>query len=71
MKEPFLSVPESDLKELTKTALEELIKEKPEMFKEILEDLLEDYALEKAIEEGLKTDNVSEEEVFKVLNKSQ
>ena len=46
---------------------EDFIKEKPEMFKEILEDLLEDYALEKAIEEGLKTDNVSEEEVLKVL----
>ena len=67
----YLLIPESDLKELIKTALERLIKEKPEMFKEILEDLLEGYALGKAIGEGLKTDNVSEEEVFKVLNKNQ
>ena len=50
-----------------KPSLEEPLKEKPEMFKEILEDLLEDYALGKAIEEGLKTDNVSEKEVLKVL----
>ena len=64
MNDYFLSIPEPELKKLIKTALEELIKEKPEMFIEILED----YALGKAIGEGLKTYNVSEEKVFKVLN---
>ena len=33
MKRQLFPIPESDLKELIKTALEELIKEKPEMFK--------------------------------------
>ena len=70
MEKRNFTIPESDLKELIKTALEELIKEKPEMFKEILEELLEDYALGKAIEEGLRTENVSGEEVLKTLNKS-
>jgi len=62
-----LNLPERDLKNLIKIALEELIKEKPELFRDLIAEVIEDMALGKAIKEGLKTPEVREEEVFKVL----
>jgi len=53
---------------LVKVTLEELIKEKPELFKELIAETIEEIALGKAIEEGLKSPEVSEEEVLRVLN---
>ena len=62
-----LNLPERDLKNLVKIALEELIKEKPELFRDLIAEVIEDIALGKAIEEGLNTPEVSEEEVFRIL----
>jgi predicted HTH domain antitoxin len=63
-----LGVPEGDLKNLVKIALEELIREKPELFKELIIEIIEEIALAKAIEEGLNTPEVSEKEVMDILN---
>jgi hypothetical protein len=49
------------------TAFRQAIEEKKELFNEIIADVMEDIALGKAIEEGLKTPKVSEDEVFKTL----
>jgi len=62
-----LNLPERDLQDLVKIALEELIKEKPELFRDLIAEVIEDIALGKAIEEGLNTLEVSEEEVFRIL----
>ena len=48
--------------------MEELIRRNPELIKEILEEVIEDIAMEKAIEEGLKTKDVSKEEIMEILN---
>ena len=62
-----LNLPERDLKDLVKIALEELIKEKPELFRDLIAEAIEDIALGKSIEEGLNTPEVSEEEVLRIL----
>jgi len=57
----------TELKEVLKEAIIELIYEKREELMEIFWEALEDYSLGKAIEEGLSTKNVSKEEILKVL----
>jgi hypothetical protein len=53
--------------QLIKKAIVELLKEKNEYLLRLIKDTIEDYALGEAINEGLKYENVSKEEVFKEL----
>ncbi len=48
--------------------MEELIRKNPDLIKKILEEVIEDIAMERAIEEGLKTKDVSKEEIMEILN---
>lgn len=54
-------------KDILKQAIFELIQEKKEFFSDLFMEAMEDVALSKAIEEGMETETVSEEEVFQIL----
>ena len=58
---------DSKFKEILKEVITELLKEKRQELIEIISEAVEDYFIGEAIEEGLKTDSVSKEEVLKVL----
>ena len=55
------------LKQLFKTALLEVLEERKDILREVIEETLEDIALARAIEGGLRTTDVSRDEVFSVL----
>jgi hypothetical protein len=57
----------SQLKELIKTAIVELLQEQQEVFSDILVEAMEEVALVKAIEEGESTEIVDRETIFKIL----
>lgn len=59
------------LKALLKETVEEVFEEKREYFIDIIEDVLDDIILTKEIKEGLLTEEVSKEEVFGELTKSE
>ncbi|GAB4289248.1 MAG: hypothetical protein Fur0025_23680 [Oscillatoriaceae cyanobacterium] len=61
---------ETQIKELLKTAILELMQEQKEVFSEILVEALEDIGMENAIKEGENTEIVSREQIFKILNKT-
>lgn len=56
---PEIILDASQLKEILKTALIEVLHEQKEVFAEIIFEAIEDVALAKAIEEGEKTEIVS------------
>ena len=55
------------LKELLKAALVEVLEERRDLIHDVIEEALEDVALARAIEAGESTENVSRDEVFKLL----
>lgn len=57
----------AELKQVFKQALIETFEEKTELFHDIIMEALEDIALSRAISEGEDTENVSKDEVFKIL----
>jgi hypothetical protein len=57
----------TELKEIFKSALVELLHENREEVSAILSEVIEDIAMEKAIAEGENTENVSRESIFKLL----
>ncbi len=54
------------LKEILKSAIIELLKDKREEFSELLAEVIEDIALERAIAEGETTEFVSREVIFSI-----
>lgn len=62
-----MNLDEIKLKELLKTAIVEVLQEQKEVFSDLLAEIIEDIALEKAIKEGEKTEIVSREAIFKIL----
>jgi Asp-tRNA(Asn)/Glu-tRNA(Gln) amidotransferase C subunit len=62
-----ITIDESKLKELLKTALFELMQEEKAMFSELLSDVMEEIAMSNAIKGGKNTEIVSQEEIFKIL----
>jgi hypothetical protein len=58
----------SQLKDLIKTSIVELLQEQKEVFTDIIVEAMEEIALMKAIEEGENTETVEREAIFKVLN---
>lgn len=57
----------SQLKELIKAAIVEILQEQREVFTDLITEAMEDIALAKAIEEGENTEPVSREAIFKIL----
>ena len=57
----------SQLKELIKAAIVEILQEQREIFADLISEAMEDIALAKAIEEGENTEPVSRETIFKIL----
>jgi len=55
------------LKELLKAALVEVLEERRDLIHDVVEEAMEDVALARAIEAGESTENVSRDEVFKLL----
>ncbi len=59
------------LKNALKSAFIEVLQERPDLIRDVLEETLEDIALVHAIEAGSKTGNVSREEIFTLLRRSE
>jgi hypothetical protein len=55
------------LKDLLKSAVTEVLDERREFVKEIIEEAIEDVAFARAIDEGVSSDTVSRQAVFKIL----
>ncbi len=58
---------EERIKELLKEAVLEAPSERRDLFYEVMAEVIEDFAMANAIEEGINTDSVSEDEVLKAL----
>lgn len=57
----------TELKEILKSAIVELLRDNREEFSELLADVMEDIGMERAIAEGETTEIVSREAIFKLL----
>ncbi len=59
----------TELKEIFKAAIVEVLEERGELVSDLLRDILEDAAFIRAIEAGEKTPPVSRTEIFNLLEK--
>jgi hypothetical protein len=66
-----ITLDETKLKELMKTAILELLQEHKEVFYDLLAEVIEDIALENAIKEGENTEPVSRDAIFKLLERQE
>ena len=64
---PEINLDEIKLKELLKTVIVEVLQEQKEVLYDLFAEIMEDIALERAIKEGEKTELVSREAIFKIL----
>ena len=55
------------IKNIFKQAILEVIQEQNELFSDLFMEAIEDIALARAIEEGMQSETVSEDEVFQIL----
>ena len=62
---------ETKLKELLKLAIIEVFQEQKELFSDLLAEVIEEIALENAIKEGEKTEPVSRDAIFKLLERQE
>ena len=65
------SIDEEKLKEMLKAAVAEVFEERREFVKDIVEEAIEDIALARAIDEGVGTEGVNRDAVFKILESTQ
>ncbi len=61
------TIEEAKLKDLIKSALIEVLESRSDLLQKAAEEAVEDFVLSKAIEQGLRTDVVSREDVFAIL----
>lgn len=61
------TIEEGKLKDLIKTALIEVLETRRDLVQEIVEDAMEDFAFSRAIDQGMKSEKVSRDEVFAIL----
>ncbi len=66
-----LSLNDTKIKELLTEILTEMIKQKKEVFYDIVSDVLEDAGMGNAIAEGRKGEFVSEDEIFSILEEEK
>lgn len=57
----------SNLKEIVKSAIMELIAQNPTEVKNLVSEVVEDLAIERAIIQGISTESVSREDIFRIL----
>jgi hypothetical protein len=60
----------NDLKETVKTALIEVLQERQDLLREAITEALEDIGMIRAMDEGLKSEPATREEVFAVLRRT-
>jgi hypothetical protein len=68
---PDLSLNETQLKDLMKTAILEIFQERRDLFQELIAEALEDIAMIKAIDEGKESEPVSRETIFGILEQPE
>ncbi len=64
---PYMMLDETQMKELFKQAVVELIQERKDLLYDLGTEIIEDFALLRAIQEGEHTETVDREEVFRIL----
>ncbi|NJL56761.1 hypothetical protein HC928_17625 [bacterium] len=64
---PELSLNETQLKDLMKTAILEIFQERRDLLQELIAEALEDIAMIEAIDEGKDSEPVSREAIFAIL----
>jgi len=62
-----LSINESKMKELLKEALIEMMKDKKEIFYEIVKEAIEDVGMANAIKEGRQNKFVEEQRIIEII----
>lgn len=70
MKSITLTMEDQQLKDMLKQAMLELMEERQELFQQILTEILEETNMVSAIQEGLKSEDVSRDEIFQILEVS-
>ena len=60
---------EAKLKKLLKTAVVEVLEERRDLVSEALADAVEDLGMVRAIAEGVRSESVTRDEVFRILRK--
>ena len=63
----YTTLDETQIKELFKQALVELLQERKDLLYELVAEIIEDFALLRAIKEGEDTATVRREGVFRIL----
>lgn len=63
-----LILKDENIKPLLKEVILEILKENKKEFKELFAEVLEEIAMKNAIDKGLKSPTISEDELMKVLN---
>lgn len=66
-----LSLSETQLKDLMKTAILEIFQERRDLFQDLVTEALEDIALIKAIDEGKDSQVVSRDTIFAILEQPE
>ena len=66
-----LSLNETQLKDLMKTAILEIFQERRDLFQDLITEALEDMALIKAIDEGKDSQVVSRDTIFAILEQPE
>ncbi|HEY0020463.1 MAG TPA: hypothetical protein VGC13_29465 [Longimicrobium sp.] len=61
------SLSETQLKDVLKAALIEVLEERSDLLRDVLAEVMEDVALVRAIQEGEPSEVVSRDEVFRAL----
>jgi len=61
------TIDEEKLKDLIKISLIEVLESRRDLVQDAVEEAMEDFAFSRAIDEGLKSEEASREEVFAVL----
>lgn len=70
MKSITLTMEDQQLKDMLKQALLELMEERQELFQQILTEVLEETNMVSAIQEGLKSEDISRDDIFQILEVS-
>jgi hypothetical protein len=60
-------ISEEQLKQALKAAVLEILEERGDLLRDVIEEAFEDIALARAIEEGQRTDPVTRDEVFRLI----
>jgi hypothetical protein len=66
-----ITLTDAQIKKILKTAVIEVLEERRDLFREAIEEALADLGMTRAIEEGLKTGNVSRRAVLDLIRENK